>query len=147
MMPAGQPAPPRRHRGLVIIAVIVVVLILVVAVLALEFAVPAGVTVDYINIWAPDNVCGYLTNANANPVSYYGFNSSTGETQTFVFPLPNFNTTACTIDSMVTNSSGFAISGFTLPIQIAGNNGTANVNITIASPTSPFSGNMNIVIA
>ena len=121
--------------------VVAVVVILVVAVVAVEFLAPAGVTVNYINFWAPDNVCGY----NANPTSYYGYNSSTGQTQTFEFPLPNYNTSACSIRSMVTNSSGFSISGFSLPIPIAGN-GTAYVNITISSPTSPFTGNMNLVI-
>jgi hypothetical protein len=124
----------------VIVAVIVVVLILVVAVVALQFlAAPAGVTVNYINIWANDNACGY----NANPTSYYGFNSSTGQSQTFVFPFQNYNSTACTIHSLTTNSSGFAISGFVVPIQIAGN-GTANVTITITSPGSPYNGDMNI---
>jgi hypothetical protein len=121
--------------------VIAIVVILIVAVIAFTLLVPAGVTVDFINVWAPDNVCGL----NSNPIGYYGYNSSTGAVQTFEFQIPNYNLSSCSISSMVTNSSGFEISGFTLPIPITGN-GTANVNITITSPTSPFTGNMNLVV-
>lgn len=138
----GAPPPRRSNRRLVIAVVILVVVILVVGIFAVDyFTTPAGVTVNYITFWSNDNACGY----NANSTSYYGYNSSTGQAQEFEFGLPNYNLTACTIHTMVTNSSGFSITGFTLPIQISGN-GTSYVNITITSPSSSFNGDMNLVI-
>jgi len=123
--------------------VIVVVLIVVVAVVAFSFflAPPPPVQVGYINIWAPDNVCGL----NTNPISFYGFNSSTGASQTLDFGMPNYNATACTIATVTTNSTGFSLSGIQAPLTIAGG-ATGSMNITITSPSSDFSGNLNLVL-
>jgi hypothetical protein len=142
-MYAQPPSPPRRRRRGLIIAVIVVVLILIVAVVAFSFLVtPAPpVQVGYINIWAPDNVCGL----NANPISFYGYNGSTGASQVLDFGMPNYNDSACTIVSVTTNSSGFSLSAIQVPLIIAAQ-GTGSMNITITSPSSDFSGNMNLVL-
>jgi hypothetical protein len=143
----GQP-PPRRRRTGVVIAVIVVVLILIVGLFAVAYLLaPASpISVTYINIWAPDNVCGFLTSPDGNPVSYYGFNGSTGQVQTVQFPIPNFNTTTCTVNNAISNTTGFSLSSVQVPLVIPGN-GTGLMNMTITSPSSDFSGNLNIVFS
>ncbi len=149
-MPGGggyAPPPPAqrpRSRARLVVVVILVVIILIVAVVAVAyFLFPApAIQVQSIYIWAPDNVCGL----NANPIYFFGYNSSTGATQTLDFGMPNFNTTTCTIVGATTNSSGFALSDVQVPLAIPGNE-TASMDITITSPSSPFTGNMNIVLS
>ncbi|HTZ61416.1 MAG TPA: zinc ribbon domain-containing protein [Thermoplasmata archaeon] len=144
-VPAYAPAaPPRRARGRLVIAVILVVVLLIVAVIAVAyFLFPApAIQVQAINIWAPDNVCGL----NANPIYFFGYNGSTGSVVSLVLGMPNFNTTTCTIESAVTNSSGFTLSGVGTPLTIPGS-GTGPMNVTITSPSSPFTGTINLVLA
>ncbi|MGD0589078.1 MAG: hypothetical protein ABSA63_09870 [Thermoplasmata archaeon] len=137
-----QPAPPprRRHRRLVI-AVIVVVVVLIVAVVAVDYFEMPPVQVAYVYVWAPDNVCGL----NANAIEFPGYNGSTGASQTLDFLMPNYNTSTCTVVSATTNSSGFSLSEIQVPLSISAG-GTASMNITITSPSSDFSGNMNLVL-
>jgi len=122
---------------------VVIILVVIVAVIALAYYLtPApAIQVNAINIWAPDNACGL----NSNPVYFDGFNGSTNATQTFEFGMPNFNATTCTIASVTTNTSGFSLSQIQVPLSI-GANATGSMNITITSPTSPFSGNLNRVL-
>jgi len=136
------PPPRRRRRTLLIVIVVVVILVIgVIAFASFESQSPA-IQVGFINIWAPDNVCGL----NTNPIAYYGFNSSTGASESLDFPVPNYNATACTIESVTTNSSGFSLSSVQVPLEIAGN-GTGSMNMTIEVPTSSFSGDMNLVFS
>lgn len=150
-MPYGQGSgPPRRRSRLVIIVVIVVVLILVVSVLAYSYFAASSppVQVGFIEIWAPDNVCGL----NSNPIEFYGFNSSTSAVQTIDFGMPNYNTTQCVINGATTNTSGFTLSDVQAPVYVAGTPAgsstqtTGSMNITITSPSSSYSGNMNLVL-
>ena len=152
MGPSGPPSPypsqavPARRRGsrILEIVAIVVVVILVVAVVAYELTPTAPpVQVGFINIYAPDNVCGL----NANPTAYYGYNASTSETDTLEFPIPNYNATACTIESVATNTSGFSLSDIQVPLTIAGGVQNASMNITITTPGSSFSGDLNLIFA
>ena len=118
---------------------ILVILIAVVGYVIYESVAPV-VSVTGINIWAPDNVCGY----NSNPIGYYGFNDSPGVTDSFSFPLPNFNSTACTIEGVTTNTSGFELSNVGVPLTIPGGaNGTLDASITL--PGSAWSGYLNLV--
>ncbi len=91
--------------------------------------------------WAPDNVCGLNTNA----IEFPGYNGSTGASQTLDFLMPNYNDTTCTVVSATTNSSGFSLSEIQVPLSIPAG-GTVSMNITITSPSSDFSGNMNLVL-
>jgi hypothetical protein len=137
------PPPPRRSRTRLIVVIVVVLVVIVAIVVAAYLLFPsAPIQVQAINIWAPDNVCGL----NSNPIYYYGYNGSTGATQTIDFEVPNFNSTECTIVGVVTNSSGFSISGVQVPLSIPGE-GTGSMNMTITSPSSPFSGQMNLVFS
>jgi len=144
--PPYQPAPPprRRRRLWVIVLVVVVVVILVVSVVAF-LATPAasGVQVQYINIWAPDNVCGL----NSNPISFYGFNWSTGQSGAVEFSMANFNATACTVVGVTTNTSGFGLSDVQVPLQIPASDQSFPMNMTITAPSSSFSGNLNLVFS
>lgn len=126
---------------ILVIVVVIVIIIAVVAVAYLLFPAPP-VQVQAINIWAPDNVCGL----NSNPIYYDGYNSSTGAVQTLDFGIPNFNATGCTVVDVTTNSSGFSISDVQVPLSIPGG-GTGSMNITITSPSSAFTGSMNLVFA
>lgn len=127
-----------------ILAIVVVVIIVIAVVAYLLVPAPPAVQIDYINIWAPDNVCGL----NANPTSYYGYNASTSETDTVELPVPNYNTTACTIMGVVTNTTGFSLSMIQVPLTIPGSDSAgAPMNITITTPSSSFSGALNLVFA
>ena len=121
---------------------IVVVVVLIVAVVAVDYLEMPPVQVAYLFVWAPDNVCGL----NANAIEFSGYNGSTGASQTLDLLMPNYNLTTCTVLSATTNSSGFSLSEVQVPISIPGG-GTASMNITITSPSSAFSGNMNLVLS
>jgi hypothetical protein len=127
---------------IVVVVIVVLLLVVLVAIPYLEPSSPPPVQVGYINIWAPDNVCGL----NANPISFYGFNSSTGAVQTLDFGMPNYNTTLCTIVGATTNTTGFSLSAIQVPLAVPGN-GTGSMNITITSPSSSYTGDMNLVLS
>jgi hypothetical protein len=125
----------------VIIAVVVVILIVgLLAVLYWESATSA-IQVGEIDIWAPDNVCGL----DANPIYFFGFNSSTGAGQSIDFDMPNFNATPCSVTTVTTNTTGFTLSGVQVPLSIPAS-GSASMNITITAPASPFAGSLNLVL-
>jgi hypothetical protein len=123
-----------------IVVVVIVVLILVVAGIAFIFLSGPAVQVDGINVWAPDNVCGL----NANPIGYAGFNTSTGTSQSIEFGMRNFNATSCTVTSVTTNTTGFTLSDIQVPLSIPATS-NATMNMTITSPSSSFSGILNLV--
>jgi hypothetical protein len=136
--------PPRRHRARVILVVVLVVMVILIAVVAVAyFLFPAPpIQVGAINIWAPDNVCGL----NSNPIYFDGFNGSTSATQTLDFGMPNFNATNCTVVGVTTNTSGFTLSQIQVPLLIPAE-GNASMNITIQSPSSPYTGNLDLVLS
>lgn len=142
------PRPPRRSR-LIVIVVILVVVILIVGVLAFTYLESSSLPIQVTNIyiWAPDNVCGL----NSNPVYTSGFNNTTGSVQTLDFYFPNFNSTACTVRTVTTNTSGFSLSNVQVPLTIAGSGATpgsmtGSMNITITAPSSPYTGNLNLIL-
>ena len=119
----------------------IVLIVAVVVIVPLLYPAPA-VQVQAIYVWAPDNVCGL----NTNPIGYYGYNSSTSAVNTFDLEVENFNGTTCTVVGVTTNSSGFALSQIQVPLVIAG--GTNNsMNLTVTSPSSSFSGILNLVFS
>jgi len=134
------PRPRRSHRLLVILVVVVVVV--AAAGLALFLLVPAGpaVQVGAIDIWAPDNVCGLGTNS----IYYEGYNASTGEAISLELYVPNYNGTSCTVSQVTTNTSGFTLSGVQTGVVVPAH-GNATLNLTIGSPSSSFSGTLNLV--
>lgn len=141
--PSGYPPPRRRRSRVLIVVVIVIVILLIGSIAAYEFlATGPPVQVLEIDIWAPDNVCGL----NANPIGYTGYNTSTGAAYPIDLGVPNFNSTACTVKAVATNTSGFSLSGVQVPLTIAGN-GTGSMNLTITSPGSSFSGYLNLVFS
>ncbi len=140
--PAPAPAPRRRVRWVVVVVAVVIVLIVATVVAAYLLFPAPPIQVEGINIYAPDNVCGL----NSNPIGYYGFNSSTSAVQTLEFEIPSFNATSCSIVSVVTNTSGFLVTPSGLPLSIPGE-GNGFLNLTITSPSSPFTGLLNLVFA
>lgn len=141
---APPPRPAPKRSWLLIIAVVLVVVVLVIGVTAFLFPPPPNspIQVTDINIWAPDNVCGL----NSNPSYYSGFNGSTSQVQVIDFGVPNFNGTSCTIHSVTTNTTGFTLSAIQEPLNISAN-GNASMNITVESPSTDFSGFLNLVFA
>jgi len=127
-----------------LVAVIVVVIVLFASTALYEYLTPPppAVVVGSIVVWAPDNACGL----NLNRISYSGYNSSTGAAIPFELEVPNFNTTACTVAGVVTNSSGFTVSGVQAHVAIPGY-GQATLNLTITSPGSSFAGNLDLVFS
>jgi hypothetical protein len=144
--PLGTATPPprkKRSRLLTIVIVVFVIAVLVAAVfIYIVLTQVPPIQVSEIDIWAPDNACGL----SVNPIVFDGFNGSTGASQALDFGMPNFNSTACVIHSVTTNTSGFVLSGIQVPLTIpAGSSGTS-MNITIQSPGSDYSGGLNLVL-
>ena len=140
--PAGSPGLHTRHpRTLAIVGCVVVVIVvaLIIAVITYPAANPK-VHVSEIDVWTPDNVCGY----GANPVAYAGFDDVGGSSDAFALQLHNFNTTACTVQGVTTNTSGFGLSNVGTPVTVPGlQNGT--LDLTIILPSGSFSGVLNLI--
>lgn len=138
------PAPPprRRSRRLIVIVVVVVVVLLLVAVAGALYysSISNKVEITLFNVYAPDNVCGL----KSYPIAYYGFNDTTGASDSLSFPVSNSNATACDIKVVTTNSSGFSLSDINTPLPIPGN-GTADLNLTLTLPGSPYTGVVNLI--
>ncbi len=143
--PVAAPPPRRRVSRLVIVILVVVVVLVLVAVVAYAFIAPTSsppIQVAFIDVWAPDNVCGL----NSSPIGYYGYNASTGAAVSLELEVPNVNATACTVQTVVTNTTGFSLSGIQVPLTVPGS-GNATMNLTVTSPGSPYSGDLNLVFA
>ncbi len=126
---------------MILVVVVVVILVIAgIAVYAYETSTPP-VQVQYINIWAPDNVCGL----NTNPIGFGGYNSSTSASEPLELEMPNFNTTSCRISTLTTNTTGFTLSQVEVPLTLPGN-ATVGLNLTIQSPGSAFNGLLNLVL-
>jgi len=126
------------------VVVIIVVIFVVIGAIAAYVALtaPPNVDVTYLNVYAPDNVCGL----NTNPVSYFGFNASVGSAQQLELQLENFNSTACTLRGVTTNSSGFSVSSVQVPDTVGGlGNGT--LNFTLGLPGGAYTGVVNLVFS
>jgi hypothetical protein len=143
--PTPYPPPsapgPRRSSRLVLVAVVIVVTLLVVSGVAIFLLLtppPLPVQVGQINIYSPDNVCGL----NSTFTAFTGFNSTTSANETFEFPMPNDNSSACTIQSVSTNTTGFSVPEAQVPITIPPSPAFVWMNITIVSPNSSFSGTL-----
>ena len=125
------------------IVVVVIVVVSVVGFLLLTPSTPP-VQVQLIAIWAPDNVCGLMQ----NPIAFDGYNASTGQNISLdLVGVQNYNTTPCTIRGVVTNTTGFSLSGVEVPLTIPANDTNGSMNLTIGSPGTSFSGNLNLVFS
>ena len=123
------------------VIVVVVVVVLAAVALALERTSSPAIQVGELVVWAPDDVCGL----SASPNYYYqGFNSSTSTSVTFPLLVPDNNATACTVSAVGTNTSGFTVTALPLPITV-GNDSNDTLNITIHTPSSAYSGNLNLI--
>jgi hypothetical protein len=126
-----------------VVVVLVVVILLVSAVSVYGYYTTVDVTA--MNVYAPDNVCGL----NIYEIYYTGFNASTGSAFALSLPVPNNNTTSCTLRGVTTNTSGFGVEDLQLPPAIPGNttgtvyNGTLNLTLTL--PGSHYSGVVNLI--
>lgn len=122
--------------------VVAVVLLIVVSLVAYELLAPgpASVHVQSINVWSPDNVCGLETTI----IGYHGYNTTAKSDVSVELQVPNFNASKCLVHTVTTNSSGFSLSDLHLPWIIpAGGYNTTHVNIQ--SPSSAFSGSVNLI--
>lgn len=139
----GVPVGPRPRRRLwVIVAVLVVVLVVIGAVGYLVLSRPvAPVSVDNINLWAPDNVCG-LRSAG---VFYNGFNVSTKVNLSVDLEIPNYNSTACIVRGITTNTSGFTLYNPGVPLSIPAQS-QEQLSVTVLTPSSDFQGELNLVV-
>jgi len=126
-----------------VLVVIVVLFVVFAAIGAYLYSVPPpNVDVEGINVYAPDNVCGL----NANPVGYSGFNASAGTQAALDLQLENFNSTACTVHSVTTNTSGFSLSGVQVPDGV-GPLGNGTLNLTLSLPSDAYSGIVDLVFS
>ena len=122
---------------------VVVLVVIVAAVGAFLLTLPPpNVDVQGLNVYAPDNVCGL----NANPVGYSGFNASAGTQMALDLQLENFNLSACSVESVTTNTSGFSVSGVQAP-DVVGPLGNGTLNLTLSLPGGAYSGIVNLVFS
>ncbi|HTW76267.1 MAG TPA: zinc ribbon domain-containing protein [Thermoplasmata archaeon] len=138
----GMPAPRGRPRRWLVVAVVVILVIAVVGVLLYYEANQDNVDVNVFIVWAPDNVCGL--NEPDNLLAYSGLNDTPGNTDYIQFPVPNYNATACSLESVSTNTSGFTAVPSSLPVVVPVN-GTGILNLNLTLPGSPWSGDVNLV--
>jgi predicted nucleic acid-binding Zn ribbon protein len=138
--PVDAPRRTRSRRIVRLIVVLVVIAIVVGAAVLYYESVSPGVEVSTINVWSNDNVCGL----GANLIGYNGFSGSPGASESFGFEVPNFNGTACTVDSVATNTSGFSLTDVGVPLAVPGS-GTNYLNLTIVLPGSDFTGALNLI--
>lgn len=141
------PPPRRRSRLRLVLVVIVVIVVLFVVFAAIGAVVydsmpPPNVDVEGINVYAPDNVCGL----HANPISYLGFNASARGQVALDLQLENFNSTACAVEAVTTNTSGFSVSGVHVS-GIVGPFGNGTISLTLSLPGSAYSGIVNLVFS
>ena len=145
---APPPARPRRSRALMVI-VIIVVIVLVLSVVAFALtpaASPPPIRVGELVIWAPNKVCDLNASAGSPNYYYFGFNGSTSSSVRVPILVPDFNATSCTVRGVTTNTTGFTVAGTPLPLIVtAGSN--ASMNLTITTPSSSYSGNVNLIFS
>jgi hypothetical protein len=126
----------------VALSILVVVLLVAGSGLYLVLSTPASVEVTALLIWAPDNVCGLA----ANPGYYAGFNSSVGSSVSLTLGVPNYNSSACTISALSTNTTGFSLGKVGVPLAIV-SGATGSLNVTVDLPGSAYAGSVNLVFA
>lgn len=143
---AGTPAP-RRSKNRAIAIVVVVVLVIAGGIGAyLYYAQTQNVDVNGFYVYSPDNVCGLAL----VPTAWTGFNDTPGNTDEILFSpstgggVPNYNLTSCTLRGVTTNTSGFGISGPSVPLTIA-SEGSGTLYFNISLPGSSWSGNVNLI--
>lgn len=140
---SGERHHGRWTRGKVLAAVAAVIVVIVV-IAALGLAAPGKssptVHVAFINVWAPDNVCGF----SDHPSGYDGFDDKVGATELFQLGLHNYNSTACTVHGVTTNTSGFGLSDVQVPVTVPGG-GDGYLNVSVLLPNSAYSGNLDLV--
>jgi hypothetical protein len=146
------PPPPRRrglgHTVLVIIVVFIAILLVfgVVAYLLVPAPSSAIVEVTGINFQSPDNACG-LNGA----VDTSDYNTTAGVSFTLSYTLSGPNatsgggTTACTISTVSTTTSGFSISGANVPLSIPANSSQV-FSFTVNPPGTAWTGTLTIVL-
>lgn len=139
---AGSPGLHTKHpRTLAIVGCVVVIIVvaLILAVVTYPGANPK-VHVSEIDVWAPDNVCGY----GGQLVGYAGFDDLSGSSDAFSLQLHNFNSTACAVQGVTTNTSGFGLSNVGTPVTVPPlQNGT--LTLTIILPNNSFSGALDLI--
>jgi uncharacterized membrane protein len=127
-----------------VILVVVIVVVSIIAYLLLASTPAPAVQVSEIAVWAPDNVCGLL----ANPLYFGGYNTSANENDSWqLYGWQNYNSTACTIQSVTTNTTGFSLNSIQVPLTIPGGDQNASINLTVEAPGSSYSGPLNLVFA
>lgn len=139
----GAPPEDRHHHRIrqTVAAGLVVVILVIAAIAVFHFLPPSPqVQVSEIDVWAPSNACGLA----AQPISYAGFTDAPGAREAFQLQVQNFNTTACTVAHVATNTSGFSLSDLPGPLSVPGG-GSAFLNLTIDLPSTNFSGNLNLI--
>lgn len=124
---------------------VVVVILLVVAVvagLAYEASQTVSVTSIYFN--SPDDTCGLN-----NTVYPEGFNVSLGQTAQVGFQMYGNgtfgNSSACTVHSVTSDTSGFTIVSQNTPLVAPANTETTVLWVNITVPGSAFNGAITLI--
>src|SRR5487761_344529 len=137
----GTPAS-RQSKARAVVVVVVVVLVIAGGIGAyVYFTGTPAVTINGFFGYAPDDVC----HLGIVPTQGTGSSDSPGaDDEVELSDVPNFNATSCTIQGLSTNTSGFMISGPSVPLTIAPG-ATAILFFNLSLPGSAWSGNVNLI--
>lgn len=122
-----------RKKLWVVVAVVVVVIVAVLALVGYTYAV----NVTGIIVASTDNSCG-IRGQTAG-----GYTSVPGAHHQVTLSLHNTVFIDCTITSVSANTSGFSVSGGSLPLSIPADQ-VASVTLDVTSPGGFFSGTLTI---
>ena len=137
----GSDLTHHRHLRQAVLGGIVVLIVVIAVIFTFHFLPPSPqVKVSEIDVWAPSNVCGL----NAQLISYDGFNDMPGASDGFQLQVVNYNSSACVVSHVATNTSGFSLSDAQVPLSIAAGQ-SEYLSLTINLPQSAFDGSMNLI--
>jgi hypothetical protein len=139
---AGATDARRRRRRVFTFAVVLAIVAVAVAA-ALLYVENTGpeIHIAAILVDAPDDVCGL----GDEHIAYHGYSASGVAPTTVAIHVPNLNDTTCVVDSLVTNTTGFAVSGAKLPFTIPAGGGVS-LSLSITPPARSYSGNLTLVV-
>ncbi len=96
--------------------------------------------VESILVYSPDDACGLAD----EHLAYRGYNTTGTTPTTLALSVPNLNSSACTVFTVGTNTSGFSLSGTGTPFSIAGR-GSHSLSLQVAPPGRSFRGDLDLV--